>query len=58
LILIPATAAVGMSVVIAEWGYAADILKRLAVDIALVIGVGLLFIYAKQKLVHKRPSLR
>ena len=58
LILIPATAATGMSLVIGEWAYALEILKRLGVDIALVIGVGIVLIYIKQKRVHKRQPLR
>ena len=58
LILIPATSAVGMSVAIGEWEHARRIAQRLAIDVALVVGMGLVLIYAKQKLVHKREPLR
>ena len=58
LILIPATSAVGMSVAIGAWGHAGQIAQRLGVDVALVVCTGLLLIYAKQKLVHKRQPLR
>ena len=58
LILIPAAAAVGMSMAIGEWGLAGEIAKRLGADVAMVVGAGLVLIYAKQKLVHKRSPLR
>lgn len=58
LILIPAAAAVGMSLAIGEWGHAGQIAQRLGVDVAMVFGVGVILIYGKQKLVHKRQPLR
>jgi uncharacterized membrane protein len=58
LILIPATAAIGMCLSLGEWTYALDLLKRLGVDIGLIIGTGILLIYIKQKLVHKRSPIR
>ncbi|CAA9333546.1 MAG: hypothetical protein AVDCRST_MAG71-1882 [uncultured Lysobacter sp.] len=58
LILIPAASAVGMSVAIGEWTHAGQIAKRLGIDMAMVVGTGLVLIYAKQKLVHKREPLR
>lgn len=58
LILIPASSAVGMGVAIGEWGHAAELAKRLAIDVAMIVGMGLVLIYAKQKRVHKRQPLR
>ena len=58
LILIPAAAAVGMSLTLGEWGHARLIAGRLGIDVALVIGVGVVLIYAKQRLVHRRQPLR
>lgn len=58
LILIPATAAIGMCLTLGEWNYALAIFKRLVIDIGLVIGTGLVLIFIKQKFVHKRKSIR
>lgn len=58
LILIPASSAIGMSIAIGEWNIALELVKRLGVDIALIIAVGIVLIFAKQKLVHKREPLR
>lgn len=58
LILIPAASALGMSVAIGEWGHARQLAQRLGVDIALVVGAGLILIYGKQTLVHRREPLR
>ena len=57
LILIPASTAIGMSIMIGKWSYTWEFIKRLGLDIALVIVVGILLIYAKQKLVHKLKHL-
>jgi len=58
LILIPATAAIGMCLSLGEWTHALAILKRLGVDIGLIVGTGVVLIYIKQKLVHKRNPMR
>ena len=58
LILIPASAAIGMSMAIGEWCHSLEILKRLGVDLALIIVVGIILIFLKQKMVHKRQPLR
>ncbi len=44
--------------VIGEWAHAGKIAQRLGIDIAMVVIAGLILIYAKQKLVHKRQPLR
>lgn len=58
LILIPATAAIGVCLLLGEWNYALSILKRLGADIGLIICTGLVLIYTKQKFVHKRDPIR
>ena len=58
LILIPATAAIGMSIAIGEWAFTIEFIKRLGVDMALIIAIGIILIFAKQKMVHKRKPLR
>lgn len=58
LILIPVTTAIGISLVLGEWNYVIELLKRLGVDMILILITGILLIYTKQKLVHKRNPIR
>jgi hypothetical protein len=58
LILIPVTAAIGISLSLGEWNYALDLLIRLGLDIVLILITGILLIFMKQKLVHKRSPIR
>ena len=58
LIMIPAAAAIGMSLATAEWEYAAQISKVFAADVVMIVTVGLILIFSKQKFVHKRKPLR
>lgn len=57
LVTIPAASGAAMSMVLGEWHFAVLLLYRLGVDFLLIIGVGVLFIWIKQKLVHKRKPL-
>ncbi len=58
LVLIPATAAIGISLYLQKWDFVRDLSLRLAVDIALVIFAGIAVIRYKQKFVHKREPSR
>lgn len=58
LVLIPAAAGVGMSLSIGEWGYAGQIGEILAMDVIMVLITGVVLIFAKQKMVHRRQPLR
>ena len=47
-----------MSVVPGRWDDALMLLKRIGVDVALIIATGMLLIWIKQRFVHKRAPLR
>lgn len=57
LILIPATAAAAMCLTLGEWTEAAEILAKTAMEIGIIVGVGSLLIWSKQKWVHRRKSM-
>ncbi|RYD51106.1 MAG: DUF389 domain-containing protein [Sphingobacteriales bacterium] len=57
LVAIPATAAIGIALMIGEFEIAGRLAGRLGTEVAVTISVGILFIWAKQKWVHKRKPL-
>jgi len=57
LILIPAAAVIGAALVAGQIGLIVEGLQRLGLDMALVVGLGLLVIAAKQLRVHRRMPL-
>jgi hypothetical protein len=57
LVTIPAAAGAAMGVVLGNWHFAKLLLFRMGVDFALIIVVGMFFVWIKQKLVHKRKPL-
>lgn len=58
LIIIPAAAAMGISLYIQNWDFFANFSKRFLLDVATIIIVGIVCILIKQKFVHKREPLR
>lgn len=58
LILIPATTAVALCAVLGKWTEALEILAKSFLEIGIIVIVGSLLIWAKQKWVHKRKPLR
>lgn len=58
LVVIPAAAALGMSLAIGRWSDALLLVQRMGVDVALIVGAGIVLIWAKQKIIHKRAPLR
>ena len=58
LVIIPAAAGAAMALVATEWNIALKMLYRLEVDMILIIVIGIILIWLKQKLVHKRMPLR
>tara|TARA_R110002050_G_scaffold116899_2_gene233476 strand:- start:43 stop:969 length:927 start_codon:yes stop_codon:yes gene_type:complete len=58
LIFIPAAAAMGIALYLQEWGYILQFLKRLLIDVSIFLGVGVILISYKQKVVHKRKPIR
>ena len=57
LILIPATCATGISLLLGEWEMAGQISKRMGAELLVTVGVGILVIYLKQLMVHKRKPI-
>lgn len=58
LILVPATAAAAICAVTGNWIEALNILAKCAMEIGIIVGVGALLIWSKQRTVHKRSPLR
>lgn len=57
LIVIPAAASVGMALVSGRWGLVAQGFERFALDVALIVGWGVLVFALKQAFVHRRAPL-
>ncbi|HUC81994.1 MAG TPA: DUF389 domain-containing protein [Flavisolibacter sp.] len=57
LILIPATTAIAMFAVLGKWQEVWNVLGKSAVEIAVIIVVGCLLIWTKQKWVHRRKPI-
>lgn len=58
LVTIPAASGAAMCLVLGEWKFALLMLYRLGADFMLIIAVGALFIWLKQRFVHRRKPLR
>lgn len=58
LIIIPAAAAMGISVYLQNWDFAGSFSKRFLLDVVAIIVVGIICILLKQKFVHKREPIR
>lgn len=58
LVTIPAASGAAMCLILGEWNFALLMLYRLAVDFLLIISVGLILIWLKQRFVHQRKPLR
>lgn len=58
LILIPAAAAIGISIYLQRWNEMFGFIQRLSIDIGLIIFVGIVWIIFKQATVHKRKPMR
>lgn len=58
LVTIPAASGAAMCLVLGEWKFALLMLYRMGVDFTLIIAVGALFIWLKQRFVHRRKPLR
>lgn len=58
LVTIPAASGAAMCLVLGEWNFALLMLYRLTVDFLLIISVGVIIIWLKQRLVHLRKPLR
>lgn len=57
LVFIPAAALVGVALVVGRWTLLVDGLKRLGIDVALLIVLGVLVLIVKQLTVHRRAPL-
>jgi hypothetical protein len=57
LVAIPATAAIGIALMIGEFETAGRIAGRLGTEMAVTVGIGMFFIWVKQRWVHKRKPL-
>lgn len=58
LIIIPAAAAMGISLYIQNWEWLVNFSKRFLLDVVTIVIVGIICIVLKQKFVHKREPLR
>lgn len=58
LIIIPAAAAMGISLYIQNWDFLANFSKRFMLDVLTIVIVGIICIVLKQKFVHQREPLR
>ncbi len=58
LIMIPAAAAIGISVYMQNWPFVANFAQRFLLDVVAIILVGISCILLKQKFVHKRQPIR
>ncbi|ACU07364.1 hypothetical protein FIC_00912 [Flavobacteriaceae bacterium 3519-10] len=58
LIIIPAAAAMGISLYLQNWEFLGNFSKRFLLDVTTIIIVGIICILLKQKFVHKREPLR
>ncbi|RYD58667.1 MAG: DUF389 domain-containing protein [Sphingobacteriales bacterium] len=58
LVLIPAATAIGMCMFIGEWTACGHLFKRFGFDTLLIIVIGIILIYLKQLIVHKRKPMR
>lgn len=57
LITIPAASGAAMYMVLGQWHFALLLLYRLGVDFLLIVSVGAIFIWLKQRFVHRRKPL-
>jgi len=57
LILIPAAATIGVALVATEPRLVWEGFQRLALDVLMVIALGMLVLFIKQRTVHRRPPL-
>jgi hypothetical protein len=58
LVTIPAASGAAMCLVLGEWNFALLMLYSLGVDFLLIIVVGVIIVWSKQRMVHKREPLR
>lgn len=58
LVTISAAAGAAICLVLGQWNFALLMLYRLGVDFLLIISVGIIFIWLKQRRVHQRKPLR
>lgn len=58
LVIIPAMVGAAVSLSLAKWDLAVSLLARSAADFLIIVVIGVILIALKQKLVHKRRTLR